>query len=204
MRSFEDSRSNTFRKVAFFSLLLLLIQGCVTFEKASASDLKLNSGNIKKIEGRFEAIPFRVDTTKFSFNQYLLAEDVFDLYFKDPFKERVDTISGVNGDRFIEIKVMDKSKINLIFFKNEQVVFSKIMKYKLQKDGHIYLSKRYDTWGVPFLMGVVHVNHERIGLGDENQLVMDVSNYRGGAILLLLFLDGGKTRFRLNLKRINQ
>jgi len=185
-------------------LLSSIMHSCATFSSEFQNGGNLNITNINSINGKYEIVPIQVDTTKRRFISGRLNYNLIQEFERNPFSAVYVNYDEDSTNYIVEFEIKNSKDIEIKFLNNDQVYNSKILKYKLKKDGFLYLKNdNTKSWGVPYLFGVMDINKNRISVNEESNLVLDVANFRGGAMLLIAFLDGGRTYYRKVIRKVN-
>ena len=177
------------------------MHSCATFSSELQNKGMLNNSNINLINGRYEIVPIEIDTTNLTFISGRLNYNLIQEFERNPFNSAIfkndDSVKYV-----VELEIKNTKELEFRFLTNDQVSNSKIIEYQLKEDGFLYLDNdNTKIWGIPYLFGAMDINKNRISI-DESNLILDVANFRGGAMLLIMFIDGGRTSYRKIIKKI--
>lgn len=185
-------------------LLSLIMLSCATFSSEFQNGGNLDITNVNSINGKYEIVPMQVDTTKRRHISGRLNYNLIQEFERNPFSPVYVNYDEDSTKYLVEFEIKNSKDIEIKFLKNDQVYNSKIIKYKLKKDGFLYLKNdNTKLWGVPYLFGAMDINKNRISVNEKSNLVLDVANFRGGAMLLIAFLDGGRTYYRKIIRKVN-
>ena len=180
-----------------------MTQSCATFKSEFQNEVKLNTTNINSVNGRYKILPIKIDTTNEKYNQYKLEDNFLVEIERKPFASFKNKYDEDEINYFVELEIRNPNLLEIRFLKEDKVFNSKNVKVKLKKDGYLYLkNENVKFWGIPYLFGAMDINKIRISVDKENNLVLDTTNFRGGAIFLIGFINGGKTLYRKKLKKI--
>ncbi|WP_196894355.1 hypothetical protein [Aureivirga marina] len=135
-------------------LLPFLFLSCGIFKEEYDSHLKLTENNIENLNGTF---------------------------YTDAIDEKINRIKHPNLDAKkelnFEIKILNHKKIKLNFLDENTIVKSQVLKYKLKKNGFLYLkNKNFKLTGIPFLIGGFDVKKVRLTLDKEKKLILNDLN----------------------------
>lgn len=87
----------------------------------------------------------------------------------------------------IIFKVKSQDTISVFLNKNQKIVDSANLKFKIKKDGYLYFTeKTIKTWGVPGLYGRVEISRQRLGINENHDLLIESSYYSYGAVLIII------------------
>ena len=177
---------------------------CATFSSELQNGGNLNTTNINLINGKYEIVPIQIDTTKRRFISGRLNYNLIQEFERNPFSPVYVNYDEDSTKYVVEFEIKNSKDIEIRFLNNDQVFNSKIITYKLKEDGFLYLkNENTKFWGIPYLFGAMDINKNRISVNKESNLILDVANFRGGAMLLIVFLDGGRTYYRKVLRKVN-
>lgn len=179
-------------------LFSLLLQNCVTFDKKLVNPVLVNKTNINDLNGRYEMFSSSDDTIRIKqkLTQSFLNEMQINI-------SKRDTILDSLKNYEFAIEVINNKKIKLSFFEDGNRFKSMFLKGKLKKDGYFHIKNKVKTWGIPYLVGALHINKKRLSVSKKGDLIFDSSHHRSGAFLLFVFLDGNNWRYR-NIYRMKE
>ena len=183
-------------------LLILMMNSCATFSSELKNNGMLNNSNINLINGRYEILPIEIDTTNLTFVSGRLNYNLIQEFERNPFDPTIFK-SDDSVKYTVELEIKNSKEFEISFLTNDKVSNSKIIEYQLKEDGFLYLDNdNFKIWGIPYLFGSMDLNKKRISIDNESNLILDVANFRGGAILLIIFVDGGRTSYRKIIKKV--
>ena len=184
-------------------VLVLTIQSCATFHPEFSIVKELKRSDLSIINGQYEIHSSNTETTIKMYNEYKCHETFIEEIERDAFDRSNSNYSQDSSEFMLEIEVKDENLLEFTLLKHNNLIKSKSIKFLLKDDGYLYLkNKNVKCWGIPYLFGVIDINKIRISLDSENNLLLDVTNFHGGALFLIGFLDGGKTVYRKRMNRI--
>lgn len=182
--------------IGIFSLSALIFQSCATFN--SGFEKGANDFNITALNGKYSIIPIVEDSIE---AKYWIRNNFFYEIDRSLLRDtlNLDTLNSYQ----VEIEIINDSRMQVNYIENDIITRTRTIKTKLKDDGFLYLkNKNIGFIWIPFILGALDVNRSRITTDNKGNLIMDVSNFRGGAALLIIFLDWGNTKYRKIFKRI--
>ncbi|MBS7787647.1 hypothetical protein KIH23_10090 [Flavobacterium sp. CYK-55] len=194
------------RFVILFTIFNLII-GCASFSKKVAfeNNAIINEESIKQLNGTYE-IGITKAITKFeNLKPVTIEKDSINrlgLYeiLKETNQELREDIKNNIESYHVKIEVKNKNTIFFALLKNEKLIDSSKMKFKL-KDGFVYLkNKNFKTFGVPIIAGNFELNRTKIGLNNSKNLILYNSYFLYGAILVIIG-DTKKSNIACEYKR---
>ena len=191
--------------------LLILIGsslfGCASFSKKVTfkNQVILKKETISKINGFYELKSnksiWRFEDLKPDFvdNDSI---NRFPLYITLKTNNEYRNGSNENLENYkVKIEIQDKKTILISLLDEEKSIDNIKLDYKIRKDGYIYLkNKNFKTKWIPGLCGNFEIDRTRIGINQENNLIINHSHYIYGAILFIIG-DTKKTSFGSEYKR---
>ncbi len=185
------------KKLKLFIFLIILLQSCATFVNNSDANQKNDESNIDLFNGKYEV----------SSMEY---QDKFDSYeYHNLFRELdrkilKDTLELDNNNTYhINLNFINNNRIKIDYLSNGYIFRSRIIKTKLKKDGYLYLKNKNVGFSlIPYLFGGLDVKRTRLSINEDENLVVEVSHFQGGAALLILFLDLGTEKYIKTYRRI--
>ncbi|PKQ44201.1 hypothetical protein [Confluentibacter flavum] len=167
------------KKLTIIGIYLLLIN-CASFPKIESENFQqLTEKNIAEINGIYSNFAENSEKHK----HLTLSGRLTSTKLKD-------TISD------IKIEVLNSKEIRFSFIKNQQEIESKIVKYKLQKDGFLLLkNKNFRSHGIPWIFGDYEIRKYEIGLTSSGNLIMEGVEQREGAHLMILWSPSNNYKF---------
>ena len=186
-------------KTTIFIFLLLSMISCATFEKTNNKNVQLN---IEKLNGKYSIFAMIQNNNKpYHYNSYYFNNANENFYHKYGRGEwdtiKYDTLTG--GE--FSVKILDKKRIVLNFYRKSQIVKSLNLKYKL-KDNWLYLkNKNFLFAGIPYIYGGIDIKKVRIGVNNRNNLIINTVNNSSGALLFIIG-DAKKWEYINEYKRI--
>ncbi|MCY1663049.1 hypothetical protein [Chryseobacterium sp. SL1] len=166
------------KKIISYLCLLLFTLNCAGFKNIELPESVIENNNIENINGIYENFA----SSGNGFYVRMLT-DVFDrntnmFNWKDKYDPK---------NTRVKLQMIEKNKLNVIFFKNEKIVFNKNLRVELKEDGYLYLKeKRFMLDGIPLVLGGWNIQKSRLGVDENNNLRIQ-SNYfycNGFAVLM--------------------
>ncbi len=193
-----DTKLNTVKYSCLLLCIFIICQSCATLKDHQFDHTPLNTNNLKKLNDKYYAKSIITDSIELN---YMFTPDNF---FRET--DRKDSVRIYNSNIYnyvFEIDVVSSRLIRVNYYKKNQLLYKRSYKCKLADDGYLYLyNQNTRLLGVPYLLGALDVKHTRLGLDHNNQLIMDVAYFRGGAALLIIFLAWGNEKYRATYRRL--
>ena len=191
------------KKIVFYISIIFAIQSCVSFDSNFQSSSIKKKSEIQSINGIYEIIPTRVDTFSEKYNPPYMGENFLEEIDRKLFSQNRLKYDTKRFDYYVELEIENQKALILKYYKNDHFLESKRIKIKKKGDGYLYLKNRNVAFvGVPYLFGAIDVNRMRLIIDQEENLVLEVSNFRGGAIFMVGFLNNNKTKYRKVFRKI--
>ncbi|WP_417194996.1 hypothetical protein [Bizionia sp.] len=168
------------KKLTFIGICFLLAN-CASLPKYESNDLvKLTENNISQINGIYSN--FAENKPKYShlsFSGKLTSDKLKDSISK------------------FEIELLNDKKIRFSFLDNKDQINSKIIKYKIQDNGFLFLkNKNFRLHGIPYILGDYEIRKFEIGINNTGNLIMNGVTKRDGAIFIIIWgPPGGAIKF---------
>lgn len=193
------------KKIFFLTVFSIFLSSCATFNKKIALDknIKITAHNLNTLEGIYTIHP-TIGTQQINnygdrpiennaLNRYTIFNALKEL---DP--EFQQTVQKNPSDYSVKIKVKTNKRLTFFLQKNKNTIDSISVKYKIKKDGYVYLkNSNFKIKNVPLIYGGFKVNKVRLTLNEENNLILDHSYYTYHAALL--FIGNDRTIKNCNL-----
>ncbi len=192
-------------------LLILILEttfGCASFSEKVAfkNQFVLKDETINKLNGFYEIGSLKAirkyENTKVekieydSINRYSLFE-----VLRETNPTLREDIKTDTKNYKIKVRIVYKDRISFCLLKNENKIDSISLNYKIRKDGFIYLkNKNFKTKWIPLVCGNFEINRTKIGLTNENNLILSNSYFIYGAVLFIIG-DTRKSNFSSEYKR---
>lgn len=178
-------------------ILIFIFQSCATFKSSSNKISTLEKSNLELLNGRYEISSIEhLDKFK-SFDYHNFLREIDRKILKDTL--------NIDSTKFnqVELKVLDRRRLEIKYLEDDKVIRRRTIKTKLKKDGYLYLKNKNIGFSlVPYLFGGLDVKRTRITINENDDLVLDVSHFQGGAAFLIIFLDAGTYRYKKTYKKI--
>src|SRR5690606_8916872 len=128
------------RKLLFFTLTLLMLQSCASFDKSQTNPFPLTENNLSDLDGTYEIVQIDYDSV---FKEYKRQVWVWNNFLTDIDRKLLkDTIYIDSSKNYkFGLKVLSPRKIKVIYIENDTVFRERILKAKLKNDGYLYLKK---------------------------------------------------------------
>lgn len=158
--------------------IFFLLSSCASLpDTSSLNTQQLTEKNIKQINGVYN------NSTKNTTKRWYHT-----VSGKLTGKQLKDTISHV------KIEVLKNEEILFSFLKYKTKIDSKIIKYKITKDGFLLLkNKNFRLHGIPYILGDYEIKKHEIGLSNLGHLIMNGAEKREGAFLIIFWGPPGAT-----------
>lgn len=92
----------------------------------------------------------------------------------------------------LTIRVLDKEKVNIGLWKNENLLIEKSIKFK-EKDNYICLkNNNIKLHNIPFILGGYDLMRARLALTDKGDLIIDTVRYGIGSLLFVIWSGSPK------------
>lgn len=175
-------------------LFLFFLVGCAPFSKNNVvTDYeKITENNFLKLNGKYWIYP-KVDSTKAT-NLY---KNLSGVWWCD---KKYNLPLNNSNKYYVEIKVLNTSKLNIKVFENEVEIISRIVKGKFKND-MFYINRKLSISGIPYIFGTIEVDRKRIFL-KNNSLIIDKVNNEFGAVFIV-FTAGFKHFESQEYERVN-
>jgi hypothetical protein len=181
-------------QIIFF---VFLCQSCATFKSDYSKIPALEKSNLNLINGRYEISSIE-NTNEFrSFEYHNFIRELDRSIWKDTLN--IDSTKT----NHLELKLINNRNLEVTHLENDNVIKKRLIKVKYKKNGFLYLkNKNVKFKMIPYILGGLDVTRTRIKITKNKDLVLDVSNFQGGAAFLFMFLDWGTDRYRKTYKRV--
>jgi len=178
-------------------ILIFIFQSCATFKSSPNEISTLERSNLELLNGRYE-ISSSEHLEKFkSFDYHNFLREIDRKILKDT----LDIDSTKHNQ--VELNVLNSRRLEVKYLEDDKVIRRRIIKIKLKKDGYLYLKNKNIGFSlIPYLFGRLDVKRTRVTINENDNLVLDVSHFRGGAVFLIIFLDMGTDKYKKSYKRI--
>ena len=196
------------KKYIFLSTLIFFtLFSCATFSKKVSFDnqIILQKENISKINGLYEIKSLKSIWKFQNLKPEIVENDSinrFPLYIT--LKTNKEYRNGLtqNFENYkVKIEVQDKKNVLISLLDEEKIIDNIKVNYKIKKNGYLYLkNNNFKTKWIPGLCGNFELDRIRIGINEENNLIINHSHYIYGAILFIIG-DTKKTSFGSEYKR---
>jgi hypothetical protein len=188
------------KQVFFLAIVMACLQCCATFSKF---DVVTDLHSSKMDVGKYQIEPISIGAIGKIHQITKLNENLFEELVYEAFNSNFTNQADFGRSGYVELKIASNSELAFNFFDSLGRKTTIWCEYLLKKDGYTYLNqKNTKSWGVPYLFGVLDVNRMRMHFDHDKNLVLDVTNFRGGAFLFICFLDFGNTRYRKKFIRL--
>jgi hypothetical protein len=188
-------------------LILNLLFGCATFSKKVTfeNQIVLKRETISKINGFYDIKSLKSIWKFENLKPDLVENDSinrFPLYIT--IKTNNEYRNGTNANLEnckVKVEVQDEKTIAFSLLEGENVIDNIEVEYKIRKDGYLYLkNENFKTKWIPGLCGNFELNRTRIGINEENNLILNHSYFIYGAVLFIIG-DTKSTEFGSEYKR---
>jgi hypothetical protein len=159
-------------KYLIFSAIVVMLFNCGGIPKYKDDNLQPIT-HVKQIEGEFKN--FDNDSLELRYNS---------LNGKLNWRARqIDTTQFTS----VKFKILNEKRLKLDFMLEEDLVKSKIIKYRLRNNGFIKLRNRnLKVTGIPYIFGGYEMEKYDIGLTKTGDLILHGYNERAGGFLIVL------------------
>lgn len=175
-------------------LTSLFMVGCGSisdYQGAYGSVIALNASNVEKLNGTYTNFPVTQDS---SLSYQSLSHN---LNWREN-KKGQDTLQISE----VKIQIMDEEYLDLSYLDKQKVVYTKRIKYRLQKNGFVFLkNKNLRVIGIPYILGEYDVNKFELGLNANEDLIINGFTREGGGVLIVLSSGWG---YAVNQKYLRQ
>ncbi|WPR70235.1 hypothetical protein SLW70_09785 [Flavobacterium sp. NG2] len=99
---------------------------------------------------------------------------------------------------YFKLSVLNSKIIHINYYHSEveESIRQHTLKYKLNKNGYVYLKNRnFKIIGIPYIFGAFSLKRNRITLNDANNLVFETSEFVSGGVALLMVIPIGKEKY---------
>ncbi|CAM4141236.1 hypothetical protein [Flavobacterium weaverense] len=195
-------------KTFLILLIVSILFSCAPFSKKVVIDnqIVLKKESVSKLNGTYEVGSIKA-IRKFENLQPRLIENdslnSFSLFenLKETNQELREDIKNNIKNYQVKIYIENDNTISFSLLKNDIKIDSIKMNYKIRKDGFIYLkNKNFRTEWVPVLCGNFEVDRTKIGINNDDNLIISNSYFIYGAILVIIG-DTRKSNFSSEYKR---
>ena len=197
-------------KIRLILLLIILNTtfGCASFSEKVAfkNQTVLKKESVNKLNGIYEIGSIKAisiyENTKVekiendSINRFSLFETLKETnpVLREDIKKNIKNYK-------VKVEIVNENRISFSLLKNENKIDSISLNYKIRKDGFIYLkNKNFKTKWIPIICGNFEVDRTKIGLNNENNLIISNSYFIYGAVLVIIG-DTRKSKFSSEYKR---
>lgn len=179
---------------------------CASFPKNIENPHFLHRDNINSLNGKYDVIGFHPDSIT---DRAILNHLGFSYY--PTFYDEIDNnwlsksikINTSKSYSFI-LKILNFKKLKIYYIENDVVISEKEIKYKLKKDGYLYLkNKNLRFLGIPYLFGEIDLKRIRLTLNKEHNLLFELSEFESGGLFLLMVYPVGKTKYKKIFSRMD-
>jgi len=198
---------------SFYTLIgslmsLILATSCVSFPKRVPSS-PINKTSLSNLNGTYSLKHNHAASTTDSTSMWYLSEDELspNYTFFDELNNGV-FVKSMNIDTSKQykftLKILNSKKMQLDYIENDSIIRGNRIRYKLKKDGFVYLHYRnFKIIGIPYLFGGFHKKRNRLNLTTENNLHFETSEFMSGGLFLLKVAPLNKTKYQKIYERIN-
>ena len=168
------------RQITIIFFYTIFLSSCACLKKeVNENRIPLAESNLTLLDGKYErkSLPRSTDS---------LFIDLYSTLYADLYSHHLGNkiwIQLKNDTSFLELKVINKNRIRVSYMNESDIIDSKIMKGKI-KNGYFEFRRRY------FIVPIVILNlfrnsKTRIGLLNDNNLIVDGRNIAFGTIMVL-------------------
>lgn len=178
------------KRILQLIILTLLFQSCATFKSDLPIPTDLQKSKTELLSGKYEVISLAYPNPGGFLKYGNFIEDLEIEIPNDPSK------TDSTKKKHLEIKLIDKEKLELSYIVDQKVIRKKIIKAKLKDDGYLYLKNHNVRCNfIPYIFGSFKVKRIRLYVKENDDLIIEESYFQGGAALLILFLNFGTDRY---------
>ena len=190
------------RNLFYYLITFLLLQGCASFDKDLTNPYPLNESNLSELDGVYDIKQIDYDTAFKKFDRQMWTGNNFLPEIDRKLIKDTLHLDSLKNYKF-GLKVLNKKRVRISYIENDTVFRERTLNAKLKKDGFLYLkNKNTGFLLVPYIAGAIDIKRTRLSKSENENLILDYSNHRSGAFLILAFLDGRTWKNRLEYKRI--
>lgn len=172
------------KKFLFTIYIITLFSSCASFSNKMVSKdrMYLTKNNFQSLSGTYEILPNKEYDKKgnqksFIKNEY--TENAFS--FLSSTKVQFDSLENY----FLKIKIENNSSIK--FTLKSETTKEITINGKLKSNGFFHLNNKYlKCHGIPYIFGGCNNHKTRVGLNQDNELLIQYAEENSGAFLLVL------------------
>ncbi|WP_343524013.1 hypothetical protein [Pedobacter sp.] len=176
--------------------------GCASFsdKMIRQQKVKLREENLNLLAGTYQLFP-DLAYTKNGGAEMLRYTGKTERFHQYVGKNKMESDPSANNT--VTVKVFGNNRISFVFRKDSTIVDSVTLSAKLQSRGLLLIGNKYvKYWGVPYLFGVTESAKTRIGLANDNGLILNHAYDNSGAILIIM-AAGRSSSLAYHFKRIS-
>ena len=167
-------------------VLVLLIQGCASFEKGLENPNPLNKKNLTELNGSYGIVHKDFDSiSKWDGSQVWVSDN----FIKEIDRKLIrDTVKIDSLRKYsFQLKVISTDKIKITYLENGEKFKEQILKSKLKDDGYLYLkNQNVKLLFVPLIFGRLDIKKIRLTKSNDGNLIFDVAKRTVGGFLLII------------------
>jgi len=189
-------------------MILILTTSCASFPKRVLTS-PIDKTNLSHLNGTYSLKHNHASSTTDSTSMWNLSEaelssnyTFFDELNNGVFVKsmKIDTSKQYK----FTLKILNSKKMQSDYFENDSIIRSNRIRYKLKKDGFVYLRHRnFKIMGIPYLFGGFDKKRNRLNLTTDNNLHFETSEFMSGGLFLLKVVPLYKRKYQKIYIRIN-
>lgn len=168
------------KKILFVGIIVTLLSSCVSskYFYEHYSDISyVNDSTLTKLEGTYKCKPKNIDDIRKDPNLSSLDQIIFNPFYINKWTD----VSDFSGE--VTIKVLSKNKLSISLYK-DGVIENKILKGKIVNN-YFEVNKKRKFVGFPFTYFKLDVAKMKLGLSDNNDLIVSCGRYHFGSIFIV-------------------
>jgi len=178
--------------------------GCSSFSNKGLKreTVELNENNIYQLNGTYFNYASAYYNEKIYPDSIAKKVNAYNLITANPIKlTRLDSLDLASSTDSFSLRFIDTNQIEIKYFIGGRTLYTEIIPGKIKK-GFFYLdNKFYKRNGIPFIWGGIITEKKRIGISEDNYLIVNTI-YKSKGALLLFLLGGSESKAVYKIEKI--